>query len=38
MTDDGINYIQHLWVVPENEIEQVQNAMANNPDFTGPGQ
>ena len=37
MEDDGINYIQRLWVVPENEIGKVQTALAISQDFPGQG-
>ena len=37
MEDDGVNYIQKLWVVPEDEIGKVQEAMMMAQDFPGPG-
>ena len=37
MEDDGVNYIQRLWVVPENEIGKVQSAMAMSQGFPGQG-
>ena len=35
--DDGYNYLQNLWVVPPDEIEQVQRDQEPAQPFTGPG-
>ena len=35
--DDGYNYLQNLWVVPPDEIEQVQRDQEPSQPFTGPG-
>ena len=36
--DDGYNYLQNLWVVPPDEIEQVQRDQGAVQPFAGPGQ
>ena len=35
--DDGYNYLQNLWVVPPDEIEQVQRDQGPEQPFAGPG-
>ena len=35
--DDGLNYLQNLWVVPPDEIEQVQRDQGADQPFAGPG-
>ena len=35
--DDGMNYLQSLWVVPPDEIEQVQRDLEAAQPFAGPG-
>ena len=35
--DDGMNYLQSLWVVPPDEIEQVQRDKEAAQPFAGPG-
>ena len=35
--DDGYNYLRNLWVVPPDEIEQVQRYQESVQPFTGPG-
>ena len=35
--DDGYNYIQNLWVVPPDEIEQIQRDQGSEQPFGGLG-
>ena len=36
--DDGLNYIQNLWVVPPDQVGPIQSAMNDSQHFAGPGQ
>ena len=36
--DDGLNYIQNLWVVPPDRVGPIQSAMNDSQHFAGPGQ
>ena len=36
--DDGLNYLQSLWVVPPDEVEQIQRDQEAGQPFAGPGQ
>ena len=36
--DDGYNHLQNLWVVPPDEIEQIQRDQGPDQPFAGPGQ
>ena len=37
INDDGLNYIQELWVVPPDQVGQVQAAMSSDQHFAGQG-
>ena len=36
--DDGLNYIQNLWVVPPDRVGPIQSAMNDSQHFAGQGQ
>ena len=35
--DDGVNYIQELWIVPPDQVSAVQANIIGAQDFTGQG-
>ena len=35
--DDGVNYIQELWIVPPDQVGEVQANIGGAQDFPGPG-